>query len=196
LAALPGGHSDETPSLGPQHLIYGHWLQHAPQSPGQAAQRWLLVRRMLKRPGARLLARLQQDHSAAAAAAMGMLFDELQSITANAGSSDAERAANHLLHTSLDPYRLCFDELWNSSAQGTNPSGYQLLGLRSETQRGGNRPQIKLIFDFSGINTLAPTSWYYRVDTGGLFPFLVGGSRARRHLSAQLHGPARQSPTS
>jgi hypothetical protein len=172
------------PSAPAQYLVYGHWVRGAIQGLCQQAERSLTPERLLQAPSPALLTQLMRGLSSSASAAMQLIVEQLQSLLANCGLSDDERALNFLLLTRPEPYTLSFSQLWNSASDGPNPAGYQLIGVRTEAARCATRPQVKVIFDFSGINTGAPLSWYFVVDTAGEFPFLPAPPEARRYLKS------------
>jgi hypothetical protein len=170
-------------------MVYGRWVRSPANGLCQQADRSLAIDRLLPTRASRLLQGLIQGLSPDATAAMQLIFEQLQSLGANCGHSDEERALNYLLQTQADPYLLSFRQLWNTKSDGPNPAGYQLVGVRTLLPRCTGRTLVRVILDFSGINTGAPESWYYSVDTGGEFPFVTGdggASKAKRYLNANV----------
>lgn len=116
----------------------------------------------------------QQDNSVNATYLQG-LVDEILSLNANDGMTDHDRALNYVLYNNMDIYLRSYQHLYNSNNNGPNPSGYQLVNIRTEWGGSTARKIVRIILDYQGIDSGATQSWYSSVDVTGQFPFLLTG---------------------
>ncbi|WP_051484615.1 hypothetical protein [Shewanella waksmanii] len=101
------------------------------------------------------------------------VVNELLSLNANNGESDAERAINFTLYNNDKIYTETYGFCYQPNTSGANPSGYQLVNVQVKTQTSGDRLIAKVIFHYQGINTGASQSWYCAVDVTGEYPFIT-----------------------
>lgn len=101
------------------------------------------------------------------------LVQEITALDSSAGCTDGARALNFVLYNTVDLYNHSYSLYYNSSADGPNPSGYQLLDVNTDTLSTGDRIVVNVIFKYQGINTGALQYWYYRVDVTGEYPFIT-----------------------
>ncbi|WP_394391708.1 hypothetical protein [Shewanella woodyi] len=120
--------------------------------------------------GATPLAKLSQKQTNANS--FTDLIDELLSLNANNGGSDADRGLNYALYNNPSIYLKSYELCYQANASGPNPSGYQLVNVKVQTKPSGDRIIAKVIFDYQGINTGATQSWYCAVDVTGEYPFI------------------------
>lgn len=101
------------------------------------------------------------------------IMDIILSLQANNGQSIKARALNYALYNNPSIYSKSYDLLYGSASAGANPSGYQLLGINTRQQDYQGGHQVDIIFNYAGINSGAPQSWYCSVDVSGEFPYLL-----------------------
>ncbi|AQQ00788.1 hypothetical protein B0W48_13800 [Pseudoalteromonas aliena] len=101
------------------------------------------------------------------------LIDEITALDSSSGNTDGARALNFALYNNVDIYNHTYSLYYNSSSDGPNPSGYQLLAIDTDTLTSGDRIVVNVIFKYQGINTGALQFWYCRVDVTGEYPFIV-----------------------
>jgi len=101
------------------------------------------------------------------------IIEFILSLQANDGASVKSRAINYALYFNSEIYAKSYELLYGAASNGANPSGYQLLGIKTRQQEYNNGHQVDIIFDYAGINSGAPQSWYCSVDVSGEFPYLL-----------------------
>ncbi|MBQ4845118.1 hypothetical protein [Pseudoalteromonas sp. MMG005] len=101
------------------------------------------------------------------------LVGEITALDSSAGNTDNTRALNFVLYNNVDVYNHSYNLYYNSSSDGPNPSGYQLLSVDTDMLNSGDRIVVNVIFKYQGINTGALQYWYCRVDVTGEYPFIV-----------------------
>ncbi|WP_394204167.1 hypothetical protein [Shewanella waksmanii] len=101
------------------------------------------------------------------------VVNELLSLNANNGESDADRAINFTLYNNEMIYTQTFEFCYQPNTSGANPSGYQLVNVQVKTNPSGDRLIAKVIFHYQGINTGAKQSWFCAVDVTGEYPFIT-----------------------
>jgi len=101
------------------------------------------------------------------------LIQEILSLSQNDGLSDSDRGVNYVLYNNLELYIHSYQFLYGSEDNGPNPSGYQLVCVRTEPQRYRQSRVVKVIFDYQGINSGATQSWFSTVDVTAQYPYLL-----------------------
>lgn len=102
--------------------------------------------------------------------AVGSLFEQLLNKTDNAGSTDDDRAVNYIALRYLDVYKMA-SEMISSDAKSPK---YSLVGIVPEPARvQGMRKIVDVVFRYQERGN-AKIIWInVRIDTTGMFPFLV-----------------------
>jgi len=101
------------------------------------------------------------------------MVDEILSLNGNEGITEHDRALNYVLYNNYVIYQKAYQHMYDTNSKGPNPSGYQLVNVRSQWVGSSNRKVVRVIFEFAGIDSGATQSWYSTVDVTGEFPFLL-----------------------
>lgn len=147
----------------PQQVLIGRFKQ----------QDLVMLTRLQPVSEAKLVSQLMAKNGAMEQSKLTPIVEFVLNLQANDGHSVKSRAINYALYFSPDIYIKTYELLYGTSSSGANPSGYQLLGINSRQQEYHGGHQVDLIFNYAGINTGAPQSWYCSVDVSGEFPYLL-----------------------
>lgn len=101
------------------------------------------------------------------------LMDEITRLDCSSGCTDGTRALNFALYNNPEVYNQSYKLYYGASANGPNPSGYQLIDVDVETAVSGDRIIANVVFKYQGINTGALQFWFSRVDVTGEYPFTI-----------------------
>lgn len=133
----------------------------------------VLMTRLTGVSEAKLAATVCAKNSAIEQAKLLPIIEFILSLQANDGASVKCRAINYALYFNSEIYTKTYELLYGTASNGANPSGYQLLGIKTRQQAYNDGHQVDIIFDYAGINSGAPQSWYCSVDVSGEFPYLL-----------------------
>ncbi|XOV80988.1 MAG: hypothetical protein ACFHVJ_08560 [Aestuariibacter sp.] len=133
----------------------------------------VLMTRLSSVSEAKLVATVCAKNSAIDQTKLLPIIEFILSLQANDGSSVKSRAINYALYFNPEIYIKSYELLYGTASNGANPSGYQLLGIKTRQQEYNGGHQVDIVFDYAGINSGAPQSWYCSVDVSGEFPYLL-----------------------
>ena len=98
-------------------------------------------------------------------------FEQMLSLTDNAGQTDEDRAINYIILRYMGLYTMASDML---DPNKPPPGVYYLRSVTAQASRvQGTRRIIDVIFHYEERDTGELVNWFCRVDVTGQFPFLV-----------------------